>query len=128
MKTVFEANNILILIALLVGLVIGWWMFRRMRAGGRDGISEQTDAPEEARRVEEVRPVPTRIDTPEGNGIADQGAAAASDVAGQVLGVQVHNQLPGAEGPPDNLEIMKGVGPKFVARLHENGITRFDQL
>jgi predicted flap endonuclease-1-like 5' DNA nuclease len=117
MSTIFEANTVPIVVALLIGLVIGWWMFKRARISRHD---------EQTHRVEEVRPM--RVDTPEGNGIADQGAAAASDVAGEVLGVQVHSQLPGAEGPPDNLELMKGVGPKFVTRLNENGIIRFDQI
>lgn len=122
MRTIFEANSVPIIVALLVGLMIGWWMFRRSRS------SHSSEVSPEARQVEADPPVPARFDTPEGNGLADQGAAAASDVAGEVLGVQVHGQLPGAEGPPDNLEIMKGVGPKFVIRLHENGVTRFDQI
>jgi len=78
--------------------------------------------------LEEDRPIRAGEDGPERNGLASSGAAAASDVAGQVLGVQVHDELPGASGPPDNLEIMKGVGPKLVTRLHESGITRFEQL
>ena len=31
-------------------------------------------------------------------------------------------------GPAEDLRQLKGVGPKFVARLNELGITRFDQL
>jgi len=45
-------------------------------------------------------------------------------VAGEVLGVEVER----SSGPADNLAQLKGVGPKFVARLNELGITRFDQL
>ena len=33
-----------------------------------------------------------------------------------------------AGGPADDLSQLKGVGPKFAARLNELGITRFDQL
>jgi predicted flap endonuclease-1-like 5' DNA nuclease len=33
-----------------------------------------------------------------------------------------------ADGPPDDLRQMKGVGPKLVALLNEMGITRFDQI
>jgi hypothetical protein len=64
----------------------------------------------------------------EPNGIVSSGAAAMGDVAGQVLGVEVHEELPGADGPPDDLTILKGVGPKLAARFHENGISRFAQL
>lgn len=133
MRTVLEANSIAIIIALLVGLAIGWWIFRRSR---RDAAPIEHRTSEESvsvsppaavpPAVEQHHPLPT--DGPEGNGIFDEGAAAATDVAGEVLGVKVHSELPGADGPPDNLSIMKGVGPKFVARLHENGITRFTQL
>jgi predicted flap endonuclease-1-like 5' DNA nuclease len=132
MRTVFDANTVPILIALLVGLLVGWWMFKRLRAGSRDlgerPRSDTIEAPPAAPRVQEDRPIRAGIDGPERNGLASSGAAAASDVAGQVLGVQVHDELPGASGPPNNLEIMKGVGPKLVTRLHQNGITRFEQL
>ena len=58
-------------------------------------------------------------------------AAATTDVAGEVLGVQAHAALSGgdgAAGPVDDLRLLKGVGPKFVARLNELGITRYAQL
>jgi predicted flap endonuclease-1-like 5' DNA nuclease len=51
-------------------------------------------------------------------------------VAGEVLSVPAHRELPGAgaAGPADDLAKLKGVGPKFVARLNELGITRYEQL
>ena len=60
-----------------------------------------------------------------GKGVTDEVATAATDVAGEVLGVDVQR---GPAGPTDDLAQIKGVGPKFVARLNELGITRFDQL
>lgn len=141
MMTVFDANIIPIVIALLVGVVVAWWIFKRSHTPGdqvpknipADGGSGKDIA---ARTVEDPAPAPTRaarrsaarVDGTEGNSIVDQGAAATADVAGEMLGIQVHGELPGADGPPDNLEMMKGVGPKFVAKLQENGIIRFDQL
>lgn len=126
MTTVFDANTLPLIIALLVGLVVGWWMFKRIRNRPE---RRPADAGKErhALPVRQERAMPPGVDGLEGNSIVDQGAAAAADVAGEVLGVQAHSQLPGA-GPADNLETMKGVGPKFAARLHENGITRFEQL
>lgn len=132
MTTVADANSILIAIALIVGLLVGWWIFKRAPAGEKLDAAEK-DSPD---RVSAPAAAPTagtqhrarRADGPEGNSIVDQGAAATADVAGEVLGVRVHDELQGAGGPPDNLEVMKGVGPKFVARLHEHGITRFEQL
>jgi predicted flap endonuclease-1-like 5' DNA nuclease len=59
-----------------------------------------------------------------GKGVADEVATATTDVAGEVLGVDVAGPAEAA----DDLRQLKGVGPKFVARLAELGITRFDQL
>ena len=64
----------------------------------------------------------------ESRGIADEAAAAAADVAGQIIDAPVHANLPGASGPPDDLQRLKGVGPKFAQMLNERGITRFEQL
>lgn len=64
----------------------------------------------------------------EGKKIIDEAAAAASDVAGQMLKAGVHQELPGAAGPPDDLLVLKGVGPKLAAILHERGITRYEQI
>ena len=72
-------------------------------------------------------PAPTPAPEPEprtGKGVADEVAVATTDVAGEVLGVAI----PRPTGPADDLGQLKGVGPKFVARLNELGITRFDQL
>lgn len=64
----------------------------------------------------------------ENRGLAGEAAAAASDVTGEILHLQIHKNLPGASGPPDDLERLKGVGPKFAALLNELGVTRFAQL
>lgn len=137
MMTVIEANIVLIIIALLIGIAIGWWMFKRRGKADDRHVgtqpSERVQAPPAAapppqREVEEERPVHPRRDGPEGNSLADQGAAATMDVAGQVLGTEMHSELPGASGPPDNLTLLKGVGPKLAQKLNENGIIRFDQI
>lgn len=138
MMTVVDANLVPIIVALLIGLLIGWWMFARARSGrhaDRDGRPGNILQPGDLappltplRPTDRGGPIRDGVDTHEGRGIADHGAAATADVAGQVLGVQAHAELPGASGPPDNLQILKGVGPKLALRLNENGIFRFDQL
>lgn len=125
MMTVFDANLIPILVALLIGVVIGWWMFRRGRSrAGRveTGQRERAQTPAAAPLAR------SRADTPEGNSLIDEGAAATADVAGEVLGVHAHAELVGASGPPDNLQTLKGVGPKLAQRLNALGIIRFEQL
>lgn len=64
----------------------------------------------------------------EGRGITDEAAAAVGDVSGQIIDAPVHANLPGASGPPDDLQKLKGVGPKFATTLNAMGIVRFDQL
>jgi predicted flap endonuclease-1-like 5' DNA nuclease len=64
----------------------------------------------------------------EGRGIAAEAAAAVGDVSGEIFNAPIHESLPGASGPPDDLTRMKGVGPKFARVLNDLGITRFDQL
>ena len=64
----------------------------------------------------------------EGKGLTDEAAAAASDIAGDIISARVHAELPGASGPPDDLQLLKGVGPKLAAMLNQRGVTRFDQI
>jgi predicted flap endonuclease-1-like 5' DNA nuclease len=101
MWNVAENNLILLVIALVIGLAVALWLFR-----GRSAAS----------------------DGPEGNALHDEFSAATRDVAGEILGVDAHPNIPGPSGPPDNLQRLKGVGPKMAAQLNEFGITRFDQL
>ncbi len=109
MWTVAQDNLILIVVALLIGLAIALWAFRKSGADANVTSDRRTDGPE-------------------GNALQDEFSAATRDVAGEILGVDAHPDIPGADGPPDNLRLMKGVGPKLVAQLNEFGITRFDQL
>lgn len=125
-----EANLPIIIIALLIGVAVAWWLLRSRKTAVRiesDTSTRSGLADTPAYRVPQADPVPHH-DTHEGNGLVDEGAAAAADVYGEILGAQAHRELPGAEGPPDRLDTMKGVGPKFVAQLNAAGITRFEQL
>jgi predicted flap endonuclease-1-like 5' DNA nuclease len=132
MTSVFEAYLVPIIIALAIGVVVAWWMFKRRSddrtVGDVHRPGETVEAPPPVAPVPEVKTVSRDVDGPEGNSIVDQGAAAATDVAGQVLGVPVHSQIPGASGPPDDLQMLKGVGPKLATKLSDNGIMRFEQL
>lgn len=109
MWTVVQDNLILLVVILLIGLAVAFLVFRR--SGEQANLTSDR-----------------RADGPEGNGLQDEFAAATQDVAGEILGVDAHPNIPGPSGPPDNLRLLKGVGPKMVAQLNEFGITRFDQL
>lgn len=140
MMTVIDANSILLIIALAIGFIAGWWMFNRARRSRKDSITRPDPEagslssppaeppPPPVRPYMRQRPIRDGIDTEEGRGIADEGAAAMTDVVGEVLGVSAHGELPGASGPPDDLQMLKGVGPKLAQKLNENGIIRFEQI
>jgi predicted flap endonuclease-1-like 5' DNA nuclease len=105
------------LVALIIGIVVGYLIFRP-----RQRIRLSEDVP--------LRPHMTAAAKRSGEGrrITDEAAAAATDVAGVILGARVHDELPGASGPPDDLRQLKGVGPKFAEMLNQRGIIRFDQI
>jgi len=115
MMTVIDANLIPIAIALLIGLVIGWWAFRRAKAPSQRPTRLTESVPR--RTFEPGSPKAEAKDT-----IADEGAAAAVDVASEILGVEEQT------GPSDNLQLLKGVGPRLAVGLNQQGLVRFDQL
>ena len=103
-------------VGLIIGIIVALLYFRP-----RQNVRLTDSVP--------VRPHMTHATSGgEGKRITDEAAAAASDVAGQILDAKVHEQLPGASGPPDDLVKLKGVGPKLASLLNERGITRFDQI
>lgn len=139
MMTVIDANAIPIIIALLIGFVVGWWMFKHIRSGRKNvppprrsneaiASPPAEPPPPPVRPYMRQRPIRDGIDTEEGRGIADEGASAMRDVAGEVLGVSEQMEHPAEAGEPDNLQMLKGVGPKLAQKLNQNGIIRFEQI
>lgn len=118
-----DGNTLLIVLGALAALVILLLVVARSR---KQRVSLGSEAPSASLRAAPARR-PLR-DGPEGNAITDEAAAAACDVAGEILGVDAHPDAAPAGGPADNLQTLKGVGPKLAAQLAANGIVRFDQL
>lgn len=120
----FDTTTILIIVAILAVLILGFLIARPRKPAPR--IEKTEGSPYVA---SQERPYMKRAgDGLEGNGVTDEVAAATADVAGEVLGVEAHRELGGAAGPGDDLARLKGVGPKFAARLNELGVTRYAQL
>jgi len=112
---------ILIVAATLALLILAFLALR-----GRGGPPKVERRPEgESPYVASKERPYMKAPSAEGAGVADEVAAATADVAGEVLGITAR---PASPGPADDLSRLKGVGPKFVARLQELGITRYDQL
>jgi len=114
-------TTIIVVVAVLAVLILAFLVMRPRRQRIETRPNE-TGQPYVASRE---RPY---MKPQEGNGFTGEVAAATTDVAGEVLGVDAHRALSGGEGPADDLQRLKGLGPKCVARLHELGVTRFDQL
>ena len=109
------ANWPIALIAALVALLILYFLLRP-----RQRVALTDSAP--------LRPHMNLAMAGEGKGLGDEAAAAAADVAGSIISARVHDSLPGASGPPDDLVQLKGIGPKLAAILNSHGLVRFDQI
>jgi predicted flap endonuclease-1-like 5' DNA nuclease len=116
--TILIGLIVLGLIIMLVGLVVS------RRKPPELPRRAEGESPYVASQERPYMKQPPNVDGPQGNSLADEAAVATTDVAGEVLGVPPRH----TPGPADDLSRLKGVGPKFVARLGELGITRFDQL
>lgn len=112
MMTVLTENPLLIVLAAIVVIAV---LFLLLRPKQRVTLTDET-------------PVRPHMARGEGKGLSDEAAAAASDVTGDILSARVHAELPGASGPPDDLQLLKGVGPKLAAMLNQRGIVRFEQI
>jgi len=108
-----------ILAGLLIGILVGYFIFRP-----RQRVSLSDDRPVRPHMAVAANPP----DHASHRGIADEAARATGDVAGQILGANVSGQLPTAQGEPDDLQKLKGVGPKLAAMLNAIGLTRFEQI
>ena len=118
----FDTTTIAIIVAVLAVLILAFLVMRPRK----QRIERSREEPKGYAASQErpyVRPPPA-----EGGGVPGEVAAATTDVAGEVLNVDAHGALSGAASGADDLTRLKGVGPKFAARLHELGITRYAQL
>ena len=112
---------IVIIVAALAAAIIAWLLLRsaRRRARSRAKILSERSG-DERPYVRQAPPPPAPT-----SGVTDEVAAAATNVVSDVLRVDCGGA--GAAGG-DDLQLLKGIGPKLVARLHELGITRYSQL
>ena len=110
-----QQNWLLVVLAIVIALAVAAFLLRP-----RQRVRLTDSAP--------LRPHMARRDGPEGNSVIDEEAAATSDVAGEVLGASVHRHLSGLARSPDDLQRLKGVGPKFAQLLQAQGITRYEQI
>tara|TARA_R110000824_G_scaffold108542_15_gene255671 strand:- start:921 stop:1505 length:585 start_codon:yes stop_codon:yes gene_type:complete len=145
MITLITANWLLYLIALMIGVVTAFWVWA---ATGReasavdnfnsgDGLLEKAGDPVQPAepRLEQVPP-PVVVPEPAAPTVPKAVVAAATpkprvkpaattEAAPPPAGKPA---IPSAVGEPDNLRLIKGVGPKLNTLLISLGVTRFDQI
>lgn len=127
MIELIEANWLVAVAALLLGLLVAWYVFhatRRTRvAGTRRDVLDDGAAP--ATRNSALIGAPPAAAHEEQTSIP---AAPAGMVGvGSVVAAGAAEAHPDIAGT-DDLTRIKGIGPKLVARLHELQITRFSQI
>jgi predicted flap endonuclease-1-like 5' DNA nuclease len=114
--TLIHYDMVPIIVAVLLGFIVGWWMFRNRRGASakeRQRIDSSAAGNAVSKR-QAVQPTPDAAPAPAVESPTEPEAAAPA--------------VPATSGPPDDLQTLKGVGPKLATLLAENGVTRFDQL
>lgn len=110
----------LCLIALLIGIVTGWWIWARASASAETGaIASEPAAPLQPVKPDIVAAEPVRFAAP---------PPAPEPVAAAVAAIADAPKIAAAVGAADNLMLLKGIGPKLNTLLASLGIIRFDQI
>lgn len=148
MITLISANWLLYLIALLIGIVTAFWVWA---ATGREASAAETFSADDGLLEKAGEPVRPAESVPEPTVPASTAAEpvppppAPKPVAAPAVAVPKAEpkpaapaeaaqapsgkpNIPAAVGEPDNLRLIKGVGPKLNTLLTSLGVTRFDQI
>ena len=104
-----------IVVAIFVAMILAFIVLRP-----RQRVTLTDSAP--------IRPHMAHSAPAEGRGIPGEAAAAASDVAGELIDAPVRRELDGSGGTIDDFLLLKGVGPKLATHLNGMGFLRFEQL
>lgn len=144
MLQTIEANWIAFALALVIGLLVAWWLFGRGSRDSRDrsyrpDVLDEGAAP--AQRNQALIDQPSAV---RAAGFADTGPdimGGMGEVFAAAAAREVADAKPAEEAPPppppaafaatgdaDDLRKIKGVGPKLVALLQSLGVTQFAQI
>ena len=122
------SQTAIIVVAVIV--VIALLLVILLRSRKQHVTFEATTAPPPmapARPVAAPPVVPPAPVIEEGHGVGSEVAAAIEDVVDQFVGIDAHPSGKPAE-TGDRLTLLKGLGPKAEAVLHQLGVTHFDQI
>ena len=139
MIQMIEANWLALVVALIIGLLVAWWLFGRASTVAkprerRPDVLDEGAAP--AQRNQALIDAP-----PAASAIVPPPAAGTMAGVGEVVAVAAQDEVEAATPPDqpapepaageseaDDLSQLKGVGPKLVALLNSLGITRYAQI
>lgn len=136
MLQMIEANWIVFALALLIGLLVAWWIFARGSGGAgrrerRPDVLDEGAAP--ARRNQAL------IDAPPAAELSPPPASGTMAGIGEIVSVAAQDVVEASEAmtsegapPPadtgDDLTRIKGLGPKLATLLESLGVSGFAQI
>ena len=135
MLQMIEANWIVFALAVLIGLLVAWWIFARgsSDAGKREhrpDVLDEGAAP--AQRNQAL------IDAPSAADLSPPAAAGTMAGVGEIVAVAAQDEVelaaagpsapPSAPASDDDLTRIKGLGPKIAALLQGLGVSSFAQI
>lgn len=121
MTELVQDNWLLLVVALLVGLFVAWWLFVASRRTRVEIARRDEEAP--AKRNEAL------INAPPAAAFAEVPPATPEGMAGVGEAVEIATDLvPLAPVGGDDLARIKGLGPKLVEQLRALGVTSFAQI
>jgi predicted flap endonuclease-1-like 5' DNA nuclease len=140
---VIQANWLIFVAALLVAVLVAWWLFGR---GGKPQVRERRPdvldegaAPAQRNQALIDAPPAAAFQAPP---ITPPPAAGVFAGIGEVIAHGAEEEVEAAQaqaleepqpatseaGEPDDLRRIKGIGPKLVTTLHALGVTRYAQI
>ena len=138
MLQLIEANWIVFIAALLVGIAVAWWVFARATTVARprerrpDALDEGASPAQRNQALIDAAPAAELVPPASAGlmaGIGEVIAVAAQDeVQEHAARMAEQPPAPSDNAPGDDLRRIKGIGPKLAAVLASHGVTRFDQI
>ena len=138
MIEVIEANWLAFALALIIGLLVAWWLFGRASTAPRrdykpDVLDEGAAPAQRNQALIDAAPAaaiitPIITPAPMSVGMAGIGEAVAVGAQDVVEEAAAATPAPAVDATGDDLAQIKGVGPKLVAVLGALGVTSFAQI
>lgn len=140
MLPMIEANWLIFAAALLVGVIVAYWLFahaaKPARRDRRPDVLDEGAAPAQRNQALIDAPAAAAIEAPPPIIPPAMGGAMAG--IAEVIAVAAQEEVDNRAAPPaaaaddsgdaDDLSRIKGLGPKMLALLGTMGITRYEQI